>query len=101
MLGWHEGIAEQLATAKLYGGDIEVPMAGWLSKVDPEVQKALRDDIRLRPGGLTLNEAKGLRNGMSSAISLKLIRILNNSAAEKEFDEKFYYGESVRAPKPG
>lgn len=61
ILGWHEGIAEQLATAKLYGGDIEVPMAGWLSKVDPEVQKALRDDIRLRPGGLTLNEAKGVR----------------------------------------
>ena len=99
VLGWHEGIAEQLATAKLYGGDIEVPMAGWLSKVNPEVQKALRDDIRLRPGGLTLNEAKGVREFHSQREAgdpyVEQLAVL-----DREFDEKFYYGDSgTRAPK--
>ncbi|TXH42766.1 MAG: hypothetical protein E6Q97_35275, partial [Desulfurellales bacterium] len=102
ILGWHEGIAEQLATAKLYGGDIEVPMAGWLSKVDPEVQKALRDDIRLRPGGLTLNEAKGVKEWHVERDKPKADSYTEQfGSLEKEFDEKFYYGESVRAPKPG
>lgn len=58
LLGWSPELAAQLETAARIGGDIEVPIADWLAKVDPEVAKALSDDIRVRPGGITKNEAK-------------------------------------------
>lgn len=58
ILGWAPRIQEQMALAEAHGGDVEVPLADWLSKVDPEVAKELHDFIRVRPGGMTLDEAK-------------------------------------------
>jgi hypothetical protein len=58
ILGWVPGIESKLASARLTGEDISIPMADWLAKVDPEVAKTLHDDIRLRPDGMTLNETK-------------------------------------------
>jgi len=58
LLGWAPRIQEQLELAEASGGDVEVPLADWLAKADPEVAKALHDDIRVRPGGMTLEEAK-------------------------------------------
>ena len=45
------------------------------------MQKALRDDIRLRPGGLTLNEAKRVREFHSQ-----------REAAERAFEVEAYHG---------
>ncbi len=56
ILGWSPRIAEELRTAVATGGDVQVPLADWLAKVDPEVAKELHDDIRVRPGGITKNE---------------------------------------------
>src|SRR6266403_113473 len=56
ILGWSPGIAEEIRTAVATGGDVQVPLADWLAKVDPEVAKELHDDIRVRPGGVTKNE---------------------------------------------
>lgn len=53
ILGWSKGINEELQTALATGGDVHIPLADWLAKVDPEVAKALHDDIRVRPGGIT------------------------------------------------
>lgn len=58
LLGWFPGLKDQLEAARVSGGDVEIPLADWLAKVDPEVAKALKDDIRVRPGGITANEAK-------------------------------------------
>jgi Large polyvalent protein associated domain 22 len=58
ILGWVPGLAEQVQAAREYGGKVEIPLADWLGKVDPEVAKALHDDIQVRPGHPTLNEAK-------------------------------------------
>lgn len=58
LLGWEPSLETQLATARATGADIEIPIANFLAKVDPEVYKALKDDIRVRPGGITKNEAK-------------------------------------------
>lgn len=60
LLGWSPEIVSQLEVARRVGGDIEIPVADWLARVDPEIAKALHDDIRVRPGGITKNEAKGL-----------------------------------------
>ena len=58
LLGFVPRIEDQLKLSQLGAGDIEVPLAQWLAHVDPEVAKALHDDVRVRPGGVTLNEAK-------------------------------------------
>src|SRR6266403_1757688 len=56
ILGWSPRIAEEIRTAIATGGDVQVPLADWLAKVDPEVAKELHDDIRVRPRGITKNE---------------------------------------------
>lgn len=58
LLGWVPNIASQLELAKRSGDDISVPLADWVTRVDPAVMKALADDIRVRPGGITANEVK-------------------------------------------
>lgn len=55
-LGWIPELRQQLETAEATGGSVEVPLADWLARVEPETAKALRDDIRVRPQGLTNNE---------------------------------------------
>lgn len=53
ILGWSPGLKEELEIARATGGDVHIPLADWLAKVDPEVAKVLHDDIRVRPGGIT------------------------------------------------
>lgn len=57
-LGWVPRLREQLETAIATGGDIDVPLADWLARIEPELAKELHDDIRVRAGGVTKNEAK-------------------------------------------
>lgn len=58
LLGWIPGIQDKLDLARLTGADVNIPIKDWLAKADPEVAKALHDDIRVWPGGITTNEAK-------------------------------------------
>ncbi len=59
LLGWIPDLEGKLASAEGIGGDIRVPLADWLARVDPDIAKELHDNIRLRDGGLTLEETKG------------------------------------------
>src|SRR5580692_10998664 len=58
LLGWVPNIESQLKAANEIGADIHVPYKDWMANVQPEVAKALHDDIRAWPGGITANEAK-------------------------------------------
>jgi conjugative element/phage-associated large polyvalent protein len=58
LLGWVPNIEQQLELAKRSGDDISIPLADWVAKVDPEVMKALGEDIRMRPGAITAREAQ-------------------------------------------
>lgn len=58
LLGWVPNIDAQLAAARDTGEGISVKAADWLANVDPKVARALHDDIRMSPGGITANEAK-------------------------------------------
>lgn len=62
LLGFIPGIQDQLIGAEPTGGDIYVPLADWLAHVEPDVAKQLRDDTRVRRGGMTLNEVKDLKS---------------------------------------
>lgn len=58
LLGFHPTVAAQLELARRSGIDVEIPLSDFLARIDPEVYKALKDDIRVRPGAITKNEAK-------------------------------------------
>lgn len=57
LLGWVPGIEDKLNLARASGDDVSVPLADWVAKVEPEVMKALGEDIRVRPGAITAREA--------------------------------------------
>lgn len=50
------GIVDQIKLAEMGGGDIVIPRAFWLTRVEKEVARALHDDMRVRPGSVTRNE---------------------------------------------
>ena len=58
LLGAVPDLAKQLEAAEQFGGDVQIPLSTWLAHVEPDVAKALHDDIRVRKGGMTLNETK-------------------------------------------
>lgn len=51
------GVAEQKAVADRANADIVIPVSEWL-KLDPEVRDQLRDHVRARQGGFTVDETK-------------------------------------------
>ena len=59
-LGFVPDIANQLLRSTVTGADIQVPTADLIAKMDPDVFKQLEDHIRVRPDGVTKEEAKGL-----------------------------------------
>lgn len=61
ILGWVPGLADQLRLAEAHGGDVEVPLADWLAHVEPQAANKLHDNIRVRAGGMTLEEAKEVK----------------------------------------
>src|SRR5882724_958634 len=74
ILGWVPDLAGKLAAAEGIGGDIRVPLADYLARVDPDVAKELHDNLRLRDGGLTVEETRGLQSKEVIADPLQLVR---------------------------
>jgi hypothetical protein len=56
-LGDIQGARAQVEAIKGSGGDFEAPIRDWVT-IDPEVAKEVHDFTRVRPGGMTLEEAK-------------------------------------------
>lgn len=56
VLGWVPGIGDKLALARETGADVHIPIADWISNVDPQVANFLHDDIRTWSGGITARE---------------------------------------------
>ena len=66
-LVWVPGIEEKLEAAKTFGEDVHVPLADWVTYVDPQLASELKPDLRAWPGGITKNEAR-LRTFAAPAI---------------------------------
>jgi hypothetical protein len=79
ILGFIPDLAKQLEAAETYGGDVEVPLSAFLARVEPDVFKALQDDIRFRKGGMTLNEAK-LEKGEEKPTPIDSVDAIRRSA---------------------
>ena len=50
-----------MITAEATGGYVDVPMADYIAKVDPQVAKTLEDFTRVRPAGVSKGEAKDIK----------------------------------------
>jgi hypothetical protein len=57
LLGWVPDIHAQLSAAEASGGDIQIPLSEYLTRVEPDVAKQLEDYVRVRPEGMTVEEA--------------------------------------------
>jgi hypothetical protein len=79
ILGFIPDLGKQLEAAETYGGDVEVPLSAFLARVEPDVFKALQDDIRFRKGGMTLNEAK-LEKGEEKPAPIDSVDAIRRSA---------------------
>jgi hypothetical protein len=79
ILGFIPDLTKQLEAAETYGGDVEVPLSAFLARVEPDVFKALQDDIRFRKGGMTLNEAK-LEKGEEKPAPIDSVDAIRRSA---------------------
>lgn len=107
-LGFVPDLAEQLRIAEATGGDVEIPLADWVAKTDPTVAKDLHDFIRVRPGGMTLEEAKGPKAKVEKPEESEFIDVYHGTNEDfKDFDlakaknkyerSVFFAGESVHA----
>src|SRR5215831_18003331 len=57
---WHPDFDERLRAALSTGGDVRIPLSDWLSHGN-ELADIFKEDVRLRPEGLTLREADALK----------------------------------------
>ncbi len=61
ILGFVPNLADKIITAEATGGYIDIPMADYIAKVDPQVAKALEEFTRVRPAGVSKGEAKDIK----------------------------------------
>lgn len=85
LLGWVPNIETQLQAARETGTDVQIPMSGWMAKVDPEVAKNLQDDIRVWPGGVTAREATALPTDAKALVEEPLPTVRAASGLEPKF----------------
>ena len=84
LLGWVPGIAEKLEAAKTFGEDVHVPLAEWVTYMDPQLARELKDDIRAWPGGITKTEA-AIKDFAAPAIDGALPQVRTSAALEPMF----------------
>lgn len=87
-LAWIEGIEQKIATALETGGDVEIPLASYLAK-GKDLHEGVRDDVRVRAEGLTVNEAKEIsKEGFNENLPTYIVKPLEDesgiSAATKQ-----------------
>lgn len=58
ILGWVPRLREQLEVAQATGGDIAIPVADLMARIDKGVFNEIKDHLRTREGGVTIEEAK-------------------------------------------
>lgn len=84
LLGWVPGIAEKLEAARTFGEDVHVPLADWVTYMDPTLAREMKDDIRAWPGGITKNEA-ALKDVAAPAVDGALPQVRTSAALEPMF----------------
>lgn len=106
ILGDVPGIAQQIERARTHGEDIEIPWEHWTSKVKDEVVDSLRDDLRWRPGDMTLKEAeatppaKEVMGPPEEILTPEQKWQAEFDLAQKEFQERWAEAPAEAKPEP-
>jgi hypothetical protein len=98
ILGWVPDIAAQLEAARTTNSDVMIPMRDWLAhgvEDGGELHKALHDDLRMWPGGVTAREAGEL--GEPKAVVAEALPGLRASAS---LEPKFGPGDRAITLEP-
>jgi hypothetical protein len=66
ILGWVPDLAKQIESQALVGGDVRIPMELWQTRIDPEIAKVLKDDRKVTDDGISVNEAKELKENQEA-----------------------------------
>lgn len=61
LLGWIPDLEAKVKDAQQTGGDVEVSLGGYVARIDSSVHTKLQDFLRLRRDGVSLAEAKDLK----------------------------------------
>ena len=61
VLGFVPRLGDKVITAEAVGGYVDIPMAEYIAKVDPQVAKTLEEFTRVRPTGVSKGEAKAIK----------------------------------------
>lgn len=86
LLGWVPDIDTQLAGARDLVQGVSVKMSDYLANIDPEVHKAIRDDLLMYPGGITAREAKELPPAEPKAVvDAPLAQVRDAAGLEPKF----------------
>ena len=86
ILGWVPGLAQKLVAAETTGGDVKVPLADMLGHIDPAIFKELKDDIRVRPDGITVEEGRNLETPEPTEHPLPDIEVREGEEAPKRVE---------------
>lgn len=91
MLGFVPKLEDKLAVAEATGGYVDVPMADYIAKVEPEVAKALEDFTRVRAEGVSKGEAKDIKASAAREDALppeKAVETVRDAAALSPSERK-------------
>lgn len=83
-------LEEQIARANLTGGDVQIPMADWLTYAPPELMAVVKDHLRVRPEWVTVEEGKALLKPEQEWIAY------HGTGAETDFGIDFNIGTASR-----
>lgn len=76
---------QQLEQGLATGGDVAVPLAQYISKLaGSDLHNALKDDIRVRPDGMTLREAREFEKHYAAALAERGEEVRAGAAAAAE-----------------
>lgn len=93
LLGWVPNMSQQWNVAMATGGDIRIPMAEWLARVDPQIANELHENVRVRKGGFTLEEGKLLKEEQRLDIEFETNRI---AQIEKTIQEEVVLADTAK-----
>lgn len=69
------------------GGDVDIPLEYWNTKVPKEVQQELQDNMKFRPGGISKTEGDALREWHAAQEEREPLRLAEDIITEKDLEE--------------
>lgn len=92
------GTLRSFEEAKARGGDVKIPLSTWVDKVvGTEHYQGLADDVRLSEEGVSVNEAKTLKEQMQAEAQTKTENVQDAEKMQRDQEAHTFINDNVRA----